>query len=515
MFSTSPSNGKTFNSNVELLESTVSATVGITHSLFRGSSVPTNGSEDISKSQRLKLATKYRAEYLSSRELPRGVEQREAKEDGGQSNQKQKHITLAAASGSSTKSLTAVGENGSSLYLQRAASSVNEEVQRVVDSLSGRQQKARSKKPKAPTRELVAAAAEKSSRMNGGQLQPPPSGQQVVRKRNYEPVKPEWHAPWKLMRVISGHIGWVRSLAVEPGNKWFASGSVDRTIKIWDLASGTLKLTLTGHISPVRGLAVSSRHPYLFSCGEDKQVKCWDLETNKVVRQYHGHLSGVYALSLHPVLDLLVTGGRDSVARVWDIRTKQQVHVLMGHKSTVSAVECQEADPQVITGSMDSTVRLWDLAAGKTMSTLTHHKKSVRALALHPTEFGFASASSDSIKQWRCPRGDFVQNFEGHAAIVNSLSVNSDGVMVSGGDDGSMRFWDWKSGHCFQDTATVAQPGSLDSENGIFCSTFDRTGFRLVTGEADKTIKIWKEDEEATEESHPIDFRPSLSRRRF
>ncbi|KAJ2793205.1 pre-mRNA-splicing factor prp46, partial [Coemansia guatemalensis] len=244
-------------------------------------------------------------------------------------------------------------------------------------------------------------------------------------------------------------------------------------------------------------------------------VKCWDLETNKVVRQYHGHLSGVYALSLHPVLDLLVTAGRDSVARVWDIRTKQQVHVLMGHRSTVSAVECQEADPQVITGSMDSTVRLWDLAAGKTMSTLTHHKKSVRALALHPTEFGFASASADGIKQWRCPKGDFVQNFEGHAAIVNSLSLNSDGVLVSGGDDGSMRFWDWKSGHCFQDTATVAQPGSLDSENGIFCSTFDRTGFRLITGEADKTIKIWKEDEEATEESHPIDFRPSLSRRRF
>ncbi|KAI1039197.1 hypothetical protein LB503_013551 [Fusarium chuoi] len=61
--------------------------------------------------------------------------------------------------------------------------------------------------------------------------------------------KPEWHAPWKLMRVISGHLGWVRSLAVEPGNKWFASGAGDRTIKIWDLATGSLRLTLTGHIS--------------------------------------------------------------------------------------------------------------------------------------------------------------------------------------------------------------------------------------------------------------------------
>jgi len=95
--------------------------------------------------------------------------------------------------------------------------------------------------------------------------------------------RPDWHPPWKLMRVISGHLGWVRALAVEPNNQWFASGAGDRTIKIWDLASGQLRLTLTGHISTVRGLAVSPRHPYMFSCGEDKMVKCWDLETNKVV----------------------------------------------------------------------------------------------------------------------------------------------------------------------------------------------------------------------------------------
>jgi pleiotropic regulator 1 len=57
---------------------------------------------------------------------------------------------------------------------------------------------------------------------------------------------------------------------VEPGNQWFATGAGDRVIKIWDLASGELKLSLTGHISTVRGLAVSPRHPYLFSCGEDK-----------------------------------------------------------------------------------------------------------------------------------------------------------------------------------------------------------------------------------------------------
>lgn len=69
------------------------------------------------------------------------------------------------------------------------------------------------------------------------------------------------------------------------------------------------------------------------------------------------------------------------------------------------------------------------------MNTLTHHKKSVRALAIHPTEYSFASASSggNNIKKWKCPEGIFVNNFVGHEAIINTLSINSEGVLFSGG----------------------------------------------------------------------------------
>jgi hypothetical protein len=96
----------------------------------------------------------------------------------------------------------------------------------------------------------------------------------IVRRTAAKVPKPKWHAPWKLMRVISGHLGWVRCAAVEPGNEWFVTGSADRTIKVWDLASGTLKVTLTGHVNTVRAVTVSPRHPYLFSCGDDRQVLC-------------------------------------------------------------------------------------------------------------------------------------------------------------------------------------------------------------------------------------------------
>ena len=323
---------------------------------------------------------------------------------------------------------------------------------------------------------------------------------------------PKWHAPWRLTTVLSSHLGWVRSIAFDPTNDMFATGGADRVIKIFDLAKASvgapdaLKITLTGHISPVRGLAFSPRHPYLFSAGEDKQVKCWDLETNQVVRHYHGHLSGIFALKLHPTLDLLVTGGRDAVARVWDMRTKHQVHCLTGHDNTVGALLTKPTDPQIITGSYDSTIKLWDLAAGKCMTTLTHHKKSVRALAMPTFENTFVSGAADTLKKWQGRDGRFIKNLTGHKAVVNALAVNDDGVLMSAADNGTMNFWDYSTGYNFQKAETVAQPGSLDSENGIYAAEFDLTGTRLLTCEADKTIKIWKEDEEASELSHPIDM---------
>jgi len=342
---------------------------------------------------------------------------------------------------------------------------------------------------------------------------PPPVDSEVKRVqdlviRRAPTVKnPTWHAPWKLMRVISGHQGWVKCLAVEPGNEWFVSGGADRLIKVWDLATGTLKLSLTGHISTVRGLVVSPRQPYLFSCGEDQQVKCWDLEYNKVIRNYHGHLSGVYCMALHPTIDVLATGGRDAVVRVWDTRSKQSVHVLTGHTGTIMSLLSQNNEPQIVSGSMDKMVRCWDLAAGRTRVVLTNHKKSVRSLALHPREYTFASAAADNVKIWKFPDGKFERNVGSANTILNCMAIKEDGdssLLAAGGDQGYLFFWDWKTGSRFQAIESKPQPGSMASENGIFDMKFDMSETRLMTAECDKTIKVWKEDDSATPESHPV-----------
>ena len=60
-----------------------------------------------------------------------------------------------------------------------------------------------------------------------------------------------------------------------------------------------------------------------------------------------------------------------------------------------------------------------------------------------------------------------------------------------------MHFWDWRTGYNFQRLQAAVQPGSLDSEAGIFAMTFDLSSSRLITCEADKTVKIYKEDDTA------------------
>jgi pleiotropic regulator 1 len=107
-----------------------------------------------------------------------------------------------------------------------------------------------------------------------------------------------------------------------------------------------------------------------------------------------------------------------------------------------------------------------------------------------------------------------MSNFVGHNKIINSMCINNDNVMVSAADDGTMSFWDWKTGYRFQKLTTITQSGSLDCEKGIFCARFDQSGSRLITTEADKTIKMYKEDENSTPENYEYEI-PNIENKRY
>ena len=127
------------------------------------------------------------------------------------------------------------------------------------------------------------------------------------------------------MRVI---LGWVRSVAVEPGNRRSVTGAGDRVIKVWDLASGAQAESDRAHLNCKRSGRLSMTRVSIFVWGGQsvsshrtshaiarslilvlQMVKCWD---------YHSHLSGVYALSLQSTIDVLVITGLGTSARVWE-----------------------------------------------------------------------------------------------------------------------------------------------------------------------------------------------------
>ena len=139
------------------------------------------------------------------------------------------------------------------------------------------------------------------------------------------------------------------------------------------------------------------------------------------------------------------------------------------------------------------------------------------------------AGAADNIKKWRLPQGNFLHNFlQQQRAIVNCMAVNQDGVVATGrergeacvgggrsaweegggkegqpasfvhqwllllvllllssagADNGSLWMWDWTSGNCFQQQDSIVQPGSLESEAGIYACAFDISGSRFVTCE--------------------------------
>lgn len=147
-------------------------------------------------SQRVKLQSKIYDEYKHVQVLPYPLQKRMEEQ------QKQK------------KAKSAPAPSGD-------ASNVDSGVQKILDGMP----------KKASTQQSSALVMHKPT-IHNPFPDTPGGGSSLVRRPVAKAVRPEWHAPWKLMRVISGHQGWVRSVAVEPGNTWFATGAGDRIIKV-------------------------------------------------------------------------------------------------------------------------------------------------------------------------------------------------------------------------------------------------------------------------------------------
>jgi WD40 repeat protein len=303
----------------------------------------------------------------------------------------------------------------------------------------------------------------------------------------------------RLVIDSGGHQAVIRFVAFTHDGKYLVSAGDDKTIRIWDIATGKTIRIIRGQIGDgdegkIFAAALSPDDRYLAVAGwlnatlHSEVIRIHDFQTGNVVALLKGHTNVVESLAFSPDGRYLASGSGDNTVRVWDVATKEAVHVLSGHQDDIYAVAFSPDSQRVVSSGLDKTLRLWDVSSGQLLKEMTGHREPVLSAAFSSDGRYIASGSMDrTIRLWDSRTGEFIKQLATLGGEARGLSFSPDsGMLLTGSVFGD------KICHVFEVPSGREVTSFAGHKNIVLATAFSPDGKLAATAGGDQNeVYLW------------------------
>lgn len=306
-----------------------------------------------------------------------------------------------------------------------------------------------------------------------------------------------------VVRVLHGHNDAVAAVAFSPDGTLLATGSLDKTVKLWSIRTGDLVRTIDGHNYSVRSVAFSpSGETLVAGAGEgfDKgEVKIWDVSTGKLRQILAKDSDAVDFVRYSPsgeniaVVTGFGCGPREPAepnVRLYDTRIGE-VRLELHRENCIAFAPDGKT---LAVGGPDCKIKLHDAQSGELLRTLTGQQGNIFSVAFSAdgtrlVSGSFAGKESGTITLWDMPNGECRQPFgQDNRSVTAVAFLNGGRTVATDGDTDFCRLWDVTTGEMI---AHTDEPKTAQWGPRYFAISPDESLLATGSDETDGAAKLW------------------------